>query len=222
MLLSLYGAAPALAASEFEVYCNRELPPTRVSVTSEPSQVQYNFSKSVRDLTAKHSYHSAGTTTLGLTESELKISARWNWSSIAGSGGQACFRPGISVFLTVSPQTVYVGKEFPERGCAFNAILEHELRHVQANQTHLEAVTDYYQAAIAEALGQKVFYGDLRDLKQQMSATFKDYWTERISADLKKVKLLHAQIDSPEEYARNNTICNSEIPQLLFSAGIRH
>jgi hypothetical protein len=207
----------AFAASDFERSCQEQLPPSVVTVTTAPSAIRYDFSKSVRDLSHTMSYHKSapGSNTLGLTVTEMKFASKWAWSTLPGPAGQSCVRASVAVTVSGDPQTIFVAKEFPQGSCAFNEIVKHELRHAQASQSHLERVADYYQKAIGDAFGQTILYGDAGQLKAHVQDALQGKWMPQIKADLAKVSYLHAQIDTPQEYARNNTICNGEIPQRL-------
>ena len=78
-LLCLGSAAGAHGAS-FEEQCQNRLPPSVISVQSEPSHVLYDFTKSVAELSALKSYHSIKGVTLGLTKVELRTEVKWNWN----------------------------------------------------------------------------------------------------------------------------------------------
>lgn len=210
----------AFAADDFETQCQMRLPPAQVNVSTEPSNVNYDLSQSVRVLSQRHRPPHANSFTLGLTVTKVRFEAKWNLPTLTSESGETCLRPSVSLFFTVSPQTVFVGNEFPQGTCAFNDISEHENRHVQVNQEHIEQVASYYRKAISEAYGQRIIYGKTGGLANEMQDSFKIRWLPRINADLAKVEALHSQIDSPEEHARSNFMCQGEVPLRLRQMGI--
>ncbi len=206
--------------------CEQRLAPAQVRFRTEPSQIQYDFAHSVAQLTAKNSKSAAGGSrggaqstlrTLGLTVATRTVRFAWSFSALTSSAG-GCLRPSVDIFVTVSPQTVYIAREFPQGSCAFKEIAEHELRHVYANQESLEAVSAHYQALITRVLGQTIYYGDPAQLKAQFETTFSQQWQPQILASLRQVDQVHERIDSPEEYARNNVVCGGEIPARLSAS----
>lgn len=212
----------AFAADDFETQCQMRLPPAQVNVSTEPSNVNYDLSQSVRVLSQRHKPPHANSFTLGLTVTKVRFEAQWSLPTLTSESGKTCLRPSVNLFFTVSPQTVFVGNEFPQGTCAFNDISGHENRHVQANQEHIEQVASYYQKAISDAYGQRIFYGRTGGLPNEMQDSFRSRWLPRINADLAKVETLHAQIDSPEEHARSNLMCQGEVPLRLRQMGIAH
>lgn len=210
----------ALAANDFETQCQMRLPPAQVNISTEPSTVSYDLSQSVRVLSQRHRPPQANSFTLGLTVTKVRFEAQWSLPTLTSESGQTCFRPSVTLFFTANPQTVFVGNEFPQGTCAFDGISQHENRHVKANQDHIEQVASYYRKAISDAYGQRIFYGRAGALPNEMQDTFKSRWLPRINADLAKVEALHAQIDSPQEHARSNLMCQGEVPLRLRQLGI--
>ncbi len=210
----------AFAANDFETQCQIRLPPAQVNVSTEPSQVSYDLSQSVRELSQRHKPLHSNSFTLGLTVTKVRFEAQWSLPTLTNESGRTCLRPSVNLFFTVSPQTVFVGNEFPQGTCAFNDISQHENRHVHANQKHMEQVASYYRKAISDAYGQRIFYDRTGGLTHEMQDAFKRRWLPRINGALARVEALHAQIDSPAEHARSNLMCQGEVPLKLRQMGI--
>jgi hypothetical protein len=221
LLLTLAAIIPwgSATAATFEEECNARLPKSVFAVQTEPSAIKYDFSQSAKELTAKHSYHGKHGTTLGLTETKIKVESQWAWQLLTEAGGSTCLRPSALIFVSVNPQTVYIAKEFSPGSCAFKEIAQHELRHVSANQKQMEQIADKYQRILAQHFGQNVLYGSDTALKRQIEDSFKHYWIPKISEELQKVSFLHQQIDTPQEYARNSTLCGGIVPKILGAKG---
>ena len=213
--LSSAGVRAQAVPADFTARCEAELAPAVFEVRSEPSQVRYDFGKSVAQLQAMTKAANPTMKTLGLTTTSIKLTGNWTWSTLVLPNGLACLRPSMLVLVSVNPQTVHVAREFPQGTCAFDVIAEHELRHVRTNQSHLERIAGVYQQRISSYYGQRIFYGPYETLKKQATEAFQGHWKTAIERDLEAVSLLHAQIDTPQEYARNDVVCAGEIPRLL-------
>lgn len=205
-------------AETFEDVCRNSLPKAKITVHTAQSLVKFDYTKSIRELTRMRNYHK-GKVVLGSTYTSIQMSVKWKFNSLKGQGNRGCTRASGDVFMTVNPQTVYIGKEFPFKTCAFNEIYRHEMRHAYTNQEHMERVADYYQKLMTEAFGQKIFYGEFNQLQIQLNNEFKTQWMPQITEDLKMVSVLHSQIDTPEEYARNEVMCNGIVPEIISEMG---
>lgn len=200
---------------ELRTQCEQRLAETVVRVVSQPSDVVYDFSKSVQELTRMSPAAHGARWTLGLARARMRVATKWSVSSLTFEQGRGCLRPSLTVTLSAGPQTVYVAREFPRGTCAFDEIAAHELRHVKANQEHLERVADRYQAEMAQFFGQRIFYGNVQALQKQLEQAVSEHWTRRILDELDQVDAHHRRIDSVEEYARNETMCDGEVPRRL-------
>jgi len=219
-----HGLAPAVAATpaeSFESQCARRLSPTSIQVLALPSEIHYNFDSGMAQLTSKGSrQRKLGQVVLGLTETTMRYKLNWGANYLVDpSTGQACMRPQLTLVFDVNPQLVSVAREFPRATCAFNEIVTHELRHVNANQAQLHATADTMQRELTSFFGQKVFYGSQEALKKQWQEALTSSWMPMAQAELAKVEHAHNVIDSPQEYARNRTICNGAISQAVAQSG---
>lgn len=205
---------------EFQAECAAKLLPTKIEVQVSPLAFTTESSLSVRDLTAKQRANNA-TWTLGLTVVDRKTSYSYGAERLVRSDGWACIRPRFEVRIQVSPQRVYVAKEFPRGTCAFNEILNHELRHVKANQSQAVDAARRFQAEMHEAFGQTIYYGEQSSLTAQLDRVMTDGWIARMRDQLSLGDQAHAAIDTAEEYARMGTVCGGEIHQTLVKGGVR-
>jgi hypothetical protein len=186
-------------------------------VTALPSVVKYDFSRNVAVLTeVLENKKQAGFQTLGLTETKFKLSSDINGSTfIDPKTNQSCIKPVIRVKIEIGPQVVSIAKEFSRDTCSFWEIAGHELRHVRANQSQAEAVALELQAAMNKSFNGRVFYGTREELEHALSENVSHEWLKWGIARFDLVKATHKMIDSPEEYARSNTMCNGEVPRIL-------
>lgn len=189
--------------------CESRLKPTEIRVSSEPSKITYDFTRSVQELTQESGSAKRGQSTLGLTKVSFQTSLRYSGNYLVDQPTRkACMRPVVSVKLTVSPQTVFVAREFPQGTCMFNEVAQHELRHVQANQDAVEGAADALQAEMARHYGNRIFMGPQAELQRQLEEEMGRRWMPWAQAELERRRKVHEQIDSPQEYARLGQVCN--------------
>jgi hypothetical protein len=128
------------------------------------------------------------------------------------SGRWECASPQITLTLGFNPMTVYVAKEFPEGGCAYKEIYQHELRHVKAYQTHLATIEN----ELSESLNRRFatgspWRGPVGQTRADLQRELDDRWLPFIQREFARAEEAQALIDTPEEYARVANACNGEI-----------
>lgn len=203
-------------SDRFQRECESRLEPTEVRAISLPSAVLYEFGVPVTLLTRLGArQHGLNQAVVGLTEYVLKHKIAWSGGTLVSSTGLACTRPHLTLTLEVGPQRVYVAREFPQGTCAFNDIARHELRHVYANQEGIEAAASALQQEMEAYYGNRIFYGDKASLRAQMEKEVRQTWLPRLQDQMKAIDLRHNDIDSPQEYLRNQSICDGAIPKAL-------
>ena len=210
------------ASPAFVAYCQQNLDPTSIRVSVTPSSMVYRSDATVNELSAQsarepslsasHGRH----VTLGLTESKFYTRATFSGRVIEDRLTKtACMRPSIDIDISVGPQTISIAREFQQGTCSFNAIMEHELRHARTNQSIAESIGNRLRQAIGQAYGQQIFYGDASSLQSGINQNIESEWLAWASREAEDGNVLHAQIDSPEEYARMRTVCGGEVTQIL-------
>lgn len=205
------------SASAFQTQCESTLQPGLVSVEiAPPSWVIRADASSKKLKEMSENPNAAGVVILGLTTSKYQINIKWgdNWL-INREANEACTRPRIQVSLTVSPQTLWVASEFAGDACVYKDILDHEMRHVNANQLQLEKVADVLERELSSFLGQTVFYGKHETLRKQLEEALRTQWMPMAESLFREVEGDHARIDSPSEYSRNNVICGGAVPRII-------
>ena len=111
--------------------------------------------------------------------------------------------------------TVYVAKEFPEGGCAYQEIYQHEQRHVKAYQAHIgkieKDITDTLNSRFATGAPWR---GPSGQTRARLQDEINERWLPYLQRELKRVETEQALIDTPEEYERVANSCNGEIKKL--------
>lgn len=212
--LSLSFAALANPSTAWVAECEARLPLTRIEVKVQASPIVHDFRQDVQALTRRHA-PGRGQLTLGLTERTVQTSFQTKNSLLTRpTEPLACMRPDVSVTLSLAPHTVFIAREFKQGTCGFAHIAEHELKHVQVNEMALSRTAAALRQALLSSFGQRVFYGSPDQLQKALTTHLHE-WLEWTKVEMDKTLVLHEAIDSPQEYARNRTVCAGEIDQIL-------
>jgi hypothetical protein len=198
----------------FRSTCERELAPTQVAVSSTPGKVVKELTKSIAELTAMQREHGPASPrrAIGLTRAEYRFNSSVRVNVLTDpETGLSCGRPRIEVTLSVAPQTVYVAREFPAGTCAYQKILEHEQRHVEVNQEHVDAAAEMLQAKMASFYGDRIMYGDAQELIDKVFGEVENRWTKVARRRFDESNVEHRAIDSPESYRRYRSMCGGEL-----------
>ena len=170
----------------------------------------------VAELTRVQQLPHQGFHTLGLTEMRLGTRIDYRSPSLTHPDEPlACARPHIIVTLSLDPHVVSVASEFPEGGCAHRYIREHEMRHVKVNQHTLDDTATRMRQGLLSSFGNQVFYGTPAELENRFNRHIHGEWLPWVKAQMDQTLQLHREIDTPQEYARNRTVCNGEIARVL-------
>lgn len=209
----------AHASEAFHARCERRLPAGELVFDYKPGEVSYDNTAGMLELTERSGSmkHSRGT--LGTTEFELTYTAHVSTKALEdGQTGKACGRIVAWVELRLAPLRVSVARELPKGSCAYAHVAEHEMKHVAINEHHLQAVAAELTARAASQVAHRTFFGDEEALRAQMLQYVTDSWIPEVRVAMDKVKAQHARLDSPEEYARNETVCGATIGAIAREA----
>lgn len=154
---------------------------------------------------------------LGLTRGHATVQADSKTPTLQDRTGRwECSSPQITLSIGYSPMTVYVAREFPPGTCAHQAIYEHEMRHVQAYQAHLEKIEKTLSDTLNERFASGTpWRGRAGETAPRLQREFNERWLPAIQRQLKAVEASQSLIDTPEEYDRVADACNGEIRKLL-------
>lgn len=213
-------AVPALstystALQSFEERCERELSPSSVSAHWAPSDVTYDFSSSMRDL-SEISHGRPGNVVLGLTRSALGSEFSFGMDTLTDpQTGRICMRPQIAIRVSAGQQKISVAREFAKGSCAQQAVIDHEMQHARANDDQARFASRRIEGEIARALGNRVFYGTREELESYLTGAIKDHWMPMVRAELGQVETDHAHIDRKSENQRVLSSCNGEVVRTI-------
>lgn len=218
-LLSLACLLATNPAWSVELSECEQLPKPSVSIKRlENSSISYNTEYGYRLLTSIGGEKvRPGSQVLGLTRTNSLAQFSVNTPSYQDATERyECASPQITLLLGFKPMTVYVGKEFPVGSCAYQEILDHEMRHVKAYQEHVAKIEEALQADLNRRFAtDSVWRGVPGTSNTRVSKELDERWLPYINRELQKVDVAQALIDAPEEYARLSNACNGEVKKLM-------
>lgn len=158
--------------------------------------------------------------TLGVTRSSYQIAMEYSLNSVSVKGTKgACSVPSITVYLNQANHEVSIGREFSPNTCLFNHIKHHEYVHVAINKKGLYDSTAILTRELQQQFKDKVFVGKPDTLANMLDESMRGYWTIRASQLHANVMKLHKVLDSPAEYAKNQSVCNGSLNSVLRANG---
>jgi hypothetical protein len=213
LLLSVLVIASAARADPCD-----ELPKPLVTVKRIEDRVAYNTEYTYKSLTNIGSALTRpGRQVLGLTRGNAVVSFALDTPSIIDPTGRwECASPQITLTFGFSPMTVYVAREFPAGSCAYKEIHDHEMRHVEAYQTHMTSIEKELSAALnARFATGAVWRGPVGQTASRLRQELDARWVPYVQRQIKRVDEAQAKIDTEEEYDRVANACNGEIKKVI-------
>ncbi|MDC8756081.1 hypothetical protein [Janthinobacterium fluminis] len=213
----LLGAGAALAQrTPFQIRCEDDISKTVSVLTAQQNGYSIDTHLSYRSLTAMKGGARANTYVLGLTKTESRVAIGLDGPMLQDpASGYECVAPHITVKLYYAPIVIYIGREFEAGSCAYNEILAHELHHMKTYLDHLPKVEVVVRAALAARFEAKPLYAPRGTAKDALAREIDSGWMPYIKAEMAKVEVLQAAIDSPQEYARLGKACDGAIQGIL-------
>ena len=198
----------------FESVCARQLPPTRVDITTAPVSYDIDTGRSYRELTVLSPEAGALDRALGLTLTQIGYESLTDLQGIEQSrGGRVCVRPAIRITLAMKPMTVYVAREFKGDPCREAVILEHERKHVALYSEFIGLLARELRTAVTADFGDTIFYAaDRAQAERAIRDRLGVYLEPMLRDAMQRVKERQRSVDSPEEYARVAAACGGMNP----------
>jgi hypothetical protein len=220
-LTLLWAGSASAARTPFQVRCEDDIGKTVSLLTARQGGYSLNHDLSYRALTQMKAPGSANTVVLGLTKTQSRVEIGLAGAVLQdAASGYECVAPQITVRLFYEPIVIYVGREFPVGSCAYGQILAHELRHMKVYLDHLPVVETVVRAALAHRFEAKPMYAPSGTARSALAHEINSGWLPYIKAEMAKVELQQAQIDSAQEYARLKASCKGEINRIVGQLGL--
>ena len=176
------------------------------------SKVKFNVTESARSLTGLHGPKGGGVVT-GLAFSPLYYEYQMHYS-VTEQGNKICVAVDKMHINFRARPFVFVSKEFPRGSCEFNAVLNHENKHVstlkKVQRKYAQDFKKYVYDTILQVKPVKISSpGQLaaaqKKIEKQVNARLESY-IEEIGYDLAREQ---TKVDSPSEYERVHNLCEN-------------
>lgn len=216
LLLLSGGAAHARKSTIFPHRCESQANKTTVVINAVQNGYVINNKTGSRTLNGMSMSSLAGDYVIGLTSlrSTTMIDVDGKVWDDEETGGE-CFAPRIEININYAPLQVYIGKEFAPGTCAYDAILKHEMEHVQLYQAHLPRVETTLRSAMEKRFSGQPLYGRKGKVRQMLDKEIDDLWRPFIKAELAKVELDQQTLDTDESLSLVHSACLGEVKKVL-------
>jgi hypothetical protein len=214
----LCGTSAWSARSQLQASCEAMSSGEMFTLTSRDAGYTVNNNLSYKLLTRLKGPDTARGYVLGLTRTESRIEIGLSAQILSDAHYEReCIVPHIDVTLSYVPIIIYVGSEFPSGSCAYQEILAHEMRHLNAYLNHLPKVETLVRAALKQRFAAKPIYAPAGQGKAMLERELDAGWMPFIKKEMGKVEQIQAAIDSTQEYKRLSKVCEGEVQLLIGS-----
>lgn len=149
-------------------------------------------------------------TRFGLVQAKIQHQA--NVSAIIkkdGSGG-TCLYPKLELTIGFAPMDISIASELPYQGCAYNAVLNHELTHVKIYQKHLPKLIHQIEEGLRPVFSQGFATGDPKGLHKQIGADTHKYLKGLVEYEMAIAKQAQEAFDDQDSEATVRGPCAHE------------
>jgi hypothetical protein len=203
--------------------CEKNFPRSEVILNFHDIPVEEDQKESIRSLTIsarKSKIHSGERYALGLTTLKLSWALDASVKLLRLNGPNvACARPQIIIELKVIDHKVHIAKELPRNSCEYNFVRDHEYKHVNINKDNMRRYSKELVAAFNKQFPSRIIYGSFEKVDSEVQKTMNKKWTSFIEKATAKMEIdgnkRHKALDSPEEYAKANTVCSGRISNII-------
>lgn len=156
----IFLAIPSTVKAQVDNNCVAKYAP-KINVAPKTTRVKYNLTKTTEELSkvklevdSPYDSHE-GYFVNGYMEGSVAVNYKIDFwlDYISMNTGCVSFR-SIDVEIILDP-IVYITNEFPKGSCSYNAILEHELKHVRADQIVVNKYAELIARALKEMIDQR-------------------------------------------------------------------
>jgi hypothetical protein len=225
VILPVFGAVKSnnKMPADFVSDCEKSFPTSEVIVNFHDIPVEEDQKESIQSLTIsarKSNIHSGEPYVLGLTTLTLS----WGLDASVkllrlNDLNVACARPQIKIELKVIDHKVHIAKELPRNSCEYNFVRNHEYKHVNINKDNMRRYSKELVAAFNKQFPNRIIYGSFEKVNSEVQTTMNKKWTSFIEKATAKMEIegnkRHKALDSPEEYAKANTVCSGGISSII-------
>ena len=217
MMINIQDAC-AVSRQYMEQKCQRlmrENPP-KVSVTYNYGELRYDFSKNRGELEKIFQAISPEKEKIGeingvtLLNPKVETSSEMNLEEL--SAEYACLFPKEVVLrIMFDNPVIYILKNLPEDTCLYKQTLRHEQTHADIGHSALylfaKAANKQLKGKVVEKGSRIVTAENVEQTVQEMNKSYQDDVSVLFNIFVKVLKKEQAELDSPENYAKESALC---------------
>lgn len=219
-----YIAAGYLTLADVKVKCESAAVP-EITVRAVGIETVLDETKSIKELNAfkpvlGESPYGKGVDTHveGLMHGKIGLDGRYQFSTRTyPSLKKVCMQVSqVEVVFTLDPK-VYIAKEYPRGSCHYNAVLEHEKKHLRVDRDLVNKYSFITVKAINNTLKQVGYMhgpydeAQLPALQKQIGGIIESVIGQFSENMNRERKVLQKQIDSLAEYERVDKVCPDKL-----------
>lgn len=147
---------------------------------------------------------------LGYTEAEYEVSYSFA-SKVEESPNRtvSCAVPGVRLNIGFKSLEIKVAQEIAPTSCLGQEVLNHERKHVKLYKEAIVKVKDRIVESLTTKLNDKVFVAQSpEEALTEANLYLENFVYSATLIELDKIRTLHSQIDTPQEYERMSQVCN--------------
>ncbi len=196
-----------------------------VEVTAERNDPTYSYSESTTGLTQKStnggSYRPPGATgpawhTGGLTQGMFTYKRNIPYQMITVSNGLNCLSVQSIKFQIVLTPQVWVANDYPPGTCMFNAVHDHEMKHVNVDRIVTDRHLPQIRAALSRFSQGRGFFGpgsrdQIKGEFDQFVQQLDDVLKDQIDAMSQEDTRAQQAVDTLQEYQRISNLCSQQL-----------
>lgn len=194
------------------VRCNNKTQQNRLSVDTVWRDFFIDNSLTSRKLNYRASHSPSGDFVVGLTSLVTVTEIDFNGDLNKDKTGEGeCLAPAIKITIALDPIHVYIGREFAPDSCAYNKILEHEMKHVALYKDAIPKVANIVHKILRRRLGTRPIYAPKGQAYRVLRQEIDQFWRPLIKAELSKIEIDQQALDSDNESLELALACNATI-----------
>lgn len=217
-VLAVFASAamsPALAAPEV---CEAARAP-KINIIPKTDGIEYDYGQRLAEIQSvkidtpnPYGMHSSSITQ-GFMQGQIAVKqeVKFDFYPIKGSGDYCVYYDEINVEIEIDPKIV-IAKEIKRDRCMFDAVLEHEMKHINAdrmivNEGAKNLANQVYAQIKQNGMAMRVNEDNAQSAAQAMGASVMEVIKQEYQAMGEHRMSVQSGIDSREEYDRVAALC---------------
>lgn len=181
----------------------------QLTINAQPVEVGDVHRVSINKLGSMQGARSSHTH-FGLVKAKLRSQVAVSAELRTDSSGHSCLYPQLELTIDFEPMPVFIASELPENGCAYNAVLRHELKHVEIYKAHLPRILRQIESDLKPVFSQGFSTRDPKGLHKQIAEDTKKYVSGAVAYEMSIVDKAQTTFDEQDSESTVRGPCAAE------------